>query len=584
MSSVCYTPPSQYDNRGAGHTWTRSSQSCPSPLEGWRLAAPLLDRDLSRLGYLPLLDPDEAHYAEITREMMSAQEYVVPLLDGQPHIDKPVLFHWIQAGSFRVLGQTEFAARLPSALSAIALFLVTFWCGVRLFGRETGERGALFLATIPATFALASVGIFDMLFTVCLFGALATLCVSAAEARPRLQYVAFLLVAGAVLTKGPIAIVLLSITALLCLLHPKTRAATLQLRWGQGAGIVLAIAAPWFLTMWYRFGPRFIDQYVLYNNLSLFGQPLYRSNRYPFFYGRVFLTGFLPWSPILLARIVDIVRSRTPIRSLHFGEFALCAWVVTVIGFFSMSWFKLDTYIFPAAPAMCLLAANAWQQATDGEPETACVRGSLVLISILLALGGVGVWIFLFRLNLPIPSYAVIFPMSLIVGGTALGVQLVRSGWKPPAFGLALIAPLICAYATVVAAGFPVIDQARPTPEIARWLTHSEPRSKEPLALYRLERWKASLRFYSGRTVVTVETPRTCSASSTRILTLVSCSASASRTTSPSRASRSSRRTDAARYWGPKVEVFAASAGAAFSSPSASTERRRMWRPMRSPS
>ncbi len=72
-----------------------------------------------RLGYLPLLDPDEAHYAEITREMMSAQEFVVPLLDGQPHIDKPVLFHWMQAGSFRVLGQTEFAARLPSALSAM---------------------------------------------------------------------------------------------------------------------------------------------------------------------------------------------------------------------------------------------------------------------------------------------------------------------------------------------------------------------------------------------------------------------------------------------------------------------------------
>jgi hypothetical protein len=96
--------------------------------------------------------------------------------------------------------------------------------------------------------------------------------------------------------------------------------------------------------------------------------------------------------------------------------------------------------------------------------------------------------------------------MSLIVGGAVLSVQLVRSGWKPPAFGFTLIASLICAYATVVAAGFPVIDQTRPTPEIARWLTHSEPGSKEPLALYRLERWKASLRFYSGRPVVTIET------------------------------------------------------------------------------
>jgi 4-amino-4-deoxy-L-arabinose transferase-like glycosyltransferase len=459
-----------------------------------------------RLGYLPLLDPDEAHYAEITREMMSAQEFVVPLLEGQPHIDKPVLFHWIQAGSFRVLGQTEFAARLPSALSAMALFLVTAWCGARLFGRDTGERAALFLATIPATFALASIGIFDMLFTVCLFGALAALCVSAVENRPRLQYVAFLLVAGAVLTKGPVAVVLLSITALLCLLHPGARAATLELRWGRGIGIVLAIAAPWFLTMWYRFGPQFIDQYVLYNNLSLFGQPLYRSNRYPLFYGRVFMTAFLPWSPILLARLIDIVRSRTSIREIPFGEFVLGAWVLTVLGFFSLSWFKLDSYIFPAAPAVCLLAAHAWQQSRDSGPERSCVRGSLILISTVLALGGVGVWVFLFRLNLPIPSYAVILPVALISGGTALTVQLLRARWRPPAFGLALIVPLVCAYATVVAAGFPVIDQTRPTPEIARWLTRTEPDSKDPVALYRLERWKASLRFYSGRPVVTVET------------------------------------------------------------------------------
>jgi 4-amino-4-deoxy-L-arabinose transferase-like glycosyltransferase len=143
-----------------------------------------------RLGYLPLLDPDEAHYAEITREMMSAQEYVVPLLDGQPHIDKPVLFHWIQAGSFRVLGQTEFAARLPSALGNGA-FLVTFWW--RAAFRPRDRRRGLFLATIPATFALASVGIFDMLFTVCPFARWQP-CASAPRSTTAPQYVAFLLV------------------------------------------------------------------------------------------------------------------------------------------------------------------------------------------------------------------------------------------------------------------------------------------------------------------------------------------------------------------------------------------------------
>ena len=96
--------------------------------------------------------------------------------------------------------------------------------------------------------------------------------------------------AGAVLTKGPAAMILLAITALLCLLHPVTRSATLRAPLGPGHAAILVLAAPWFLVMWHASATRFIDQYVLYNNLSLFGRPLYRTSRYPLFYGRVFLT------------------------------------------------------------------------------------------------------------------------------------------------------------------------------------------------------------------------------------------------------------------------------------------------------
>jgi 4-amino-4-deoxy-L-arabinose transferase-like glycosyltransferase len=52
-----------------------------------------------RLGYASLLDPDEAHYAELTREMLHSGSWMVPLLDGQPFIDKPVLFHWLQGAA-----------------------------------------------------------------------------------------------------------------------------------------------------------------------------------------------------------------------------------------------------------------------------------------------------------------------------------------------------------------------------------------------------------------------------------------------------------------------------------------------------
>ncbi len=319
-----------------------------------------------RLGYLPLLDPDEAHYAEITREMMRARDLVVPLLNGEPHIDKPVLFHWLQAGSFRILGQTEFAARLPSALSALLLFWVTYWCGSRLFRRDTGEHGALLLATIPATFALVvRRHLRHAVHAVPVRGA-----DRAVRERRRSQAVAGVRRLPADRRggadqgpggddpdgghRGDL---------------PAPSRVARRRRCGctgdAGIAIVLVVAAPWFLLMWQRFGDRFIDQYVLYNNLSLFGRPLYRTSRYPLFYGRVFLTAFLPWSPLVLARIVDIVRSRTPIRNLSLGEFVLTAWTITIVGFFSLSWFKLDTYIFPAAPAVCLLAANAWRRAVE---------------------------------------------------------------------------------------------------------------------------------------------------------------------------------------------------------------------------
>jgi len=118
-----------------------------------------------RLGYLSLLDPDEAHYAELTREMVQGGNWLVPLLDGQPLIDKPVIFHWLQGLSVALLGESEFAVRLPSALAALVLFVLTRWVGVLMFGAAVGEWAAIMLATIPATFALSSVGLFDMVFT-----------------------------------------------------------------------------------------------------------------------------------------------------------------------------------------------------------------------------------------------------------------------------------------------------------------------------------------------------------------------------------------------------------------------------------
>jgi 4-amino-4-deoxy-L-arabinose transferase-like glycosyltransferase len=42
---------------------------------------------------------------------------MVPLLDGIPFIDKPVLYHWLQAGAESIFGENEFARRCSGPIS-----------------------------------------------------------------------------------------------------------------------------------------------------------------------------------------------------------------------------------------------------------------------------------------------------------------------------------------------------------------------------------------------------------------------------------------------------------------------------------
>jgi 4-amino-4-deoxy-L-arabinose transferase-like glycosyltransferase len=99
------------------------------------------------LGGARLWDEDETEYSRCAREMMARGDWVVPTFNHHPWLEKPVLVYWLMIGSFRLFGPTEFAARFPSAICALATALIAYQLGRRLFRPQVGLWAGLILAT-----------------------------------------------------------------------------------------------------------------------------------------------------------------------------------------------------------------------------------------------------------------------------------------------------------------------------------------------------------------------------------------------------------------------------------------------------
>lgn len=454
-----------------------------------------------RLGYPSFWDPDEATYAETTREMLESHSWLVPMYDGQPFFDKPPLFYLLQTTSFSIFGPTEFAARLVPALSAAAILMIVAWLGRHLFNREVGRNGALMFAVLPATFALSSYAILDMTFTAFLFGGCALLTVSALKDRPRLQWPGYVLLALAVLTKGPVALVLAGLSLIVSLmLAPGARHMLLRLHWIRGLLLVIAISAPWFLYMWLRFDGPFVTGYFLKENVWLFSGSLYGSQRSILFYPKVVLVGLLPWTPLLAGRLFDATRGLT----IATAERLLWSWAIAVVGFFTLSGFKLDHYVFPAAPALCLLCAAAWNQArTADRPPVGIVVGLIGVPATLFA-AGVTLIPGLNRVPLELPAAARLLPIVLIASGLAMAGQIGRR-WRPAALPFAAVAGLIVSYGLVITIGLPAFEQLKPTRRLARMVATTAA-AEDHIGMFRMNRWSSSWRFYVGRHSERLET------------------------------------------------------------------------------
>jgi 4-amino-4-deoxy-L-arabinose transferase-like glycosyltransferase len=164
-----------------------------------------------------LQEPQEARFAEVARQMLGGRPWVVPALPGDAFADKPPLLPWLVALNYRVFGVHDWAARLAAGGAGFVTVLLTWWWGRRLLGPRAGLAGALVLCLSAHFVYLGRLLTTDALLAACVVASWATAHTAikgSGTFSPRWWLLSALACGLGLLTKGPIALVLVAVPLL----------------------------------------------------------------------------------------------------------------------------------------------------------------------------------------------------------------------------------------------------------------------------------------------------------------------------------------------------------------------------------
>ncbi|MEB3180434.1 MAG: glycosyltransferase family 39 protein [Nostocaceae cyanobacterium] len=337
-----------------------------------------------RSGSIGLVDETEPLFAEASRQMTVTGNWITPYFNGETRFDKPALVYWLQAIGYLTIGVNEWAVRLPSALAAMGMVCLGFYTLYRYQQLQdrlqegsraakpwlTANLGAAIMALTPQTIAWARTGVSDMLLVGCMASALLCFYLGYAEkSQRRVQqrwYLAFYILIGlAVLTKGPVGIVLpgLIIGAFLLYLGNFWQIWR-EMSVLRGLLIVALISIPWYVLVIWQNPQTFIASFFGYHNVERFTSVVNRHSAPWYFYFLVVLVGFAPWSIFLPLSIVKVRVWRrgwwqSQERDQQLGLFALF-WFAGVFMFFTIAVTKLPSYVLPLMPAAAILVTLLW--------------------------------------------------------------------------------------------------------------------------------------------------------------------------------------------------------------------------------
>ncbi|HTP27124.1 MAG TPA: glycosyltransferase family 39 protein [Anaeromyxobacteraceae bacterium] len=306
--------------------------------------------------YLPALGssssgthPDESYYLGISAEMDANGAWLTPTIDGQAKWFKPPLLYWAERLAYAVFGRGFFAGRLPAALCAIALALLTGALARRMYGEQAEASTALVLATTFGWLKFGRIAMMDAPMALAFAGAAYGLWRASEEDHPAQLLWTGLAAGSACLLKGPVgAVIVLALSiGFLALRRPgllRSRHAAMAVGIGAGVGL------PWYVASFVVHGRSFYDFFIVEQNLDRFRHPWTLTGEATLLLG--FAISLVPWTLLFLPGLLALRRWRDP------GLLLPAVWLGAVLLVFTIPSLKWPHYGLGCTPAAALLACR----------------------------------------------------------------------------------------------------------------------------------------------------------------------------------------------------------------------------------
>ncbi len=330
--------------------------------------------------------------------MKESGAWLVPTYNGAARLDKPAFFFKAVAISLAIFGNTEAAARLPSAAAGVGLTLLAFAFCRRAYGTRCGLLAVIVVATTPLFVANARTVILDMMLALFVCGAIfAGYLAELKEGTARRNwYLAGAALSGlATLVKGPVGFLIPALVLLVFNRLEGRVGAWRRLLSPLNILVALGVTLPWFVTLCVRH-PDFLQYGLVEESFRRFTSAKHFGRSEPFyFYVPIVAATFLPWSLVLPEAIWMTWKERWP---KHSADRLCLVWAVVVVVFFSISQSKLPGYILSVTVACGILVARVLESALT-TPEgwagglvrraTAALAGLCLVVAAVAALAGV---------------------------------------------------------------------------------------------------------------------------------------------------------------------------------------------------